>query len=133
MSNNYILNNDPSPISFEVKVGTTVAVGTVVTRLLPDDSVVDVATSDPAASGNIPNTPLGASSALIDSSLIVTTTLKAGEADDLDQVFQDLAMKVTLHGGADGDQTFKVANADKKKFPADRSIVAVIVVDLQKK
>jgi hypothetical protein len=133
MSNIYHLDNDPSPISFEVKVGTTVSAGTAVTRLLSDNSEVDVASSDPADSGNMQVTALGASNALIDSSLVVTTTLKAGKADNLDQVFQNLVMEVTLHGGADGDQTFPVADNDKKEFPATQSIVAVIVVDLQKK
>jgi hypothetical protein len=133
MSITYNLNNNSSAISCEVNVGTTVAAATAVTKILSDNTVVDVASSDPAASGNLPITPIGSSAALIKSSLVATTTLKAGKADNLDQVFQNLVMEVTLHGGPDGDQTFPVANADKTEFPATRSIVAMIVVDFQKK
>jgi hypothetical protein len=132
MSSIYFLKTDQSQITVRVGVGTIGNAGTVAKKFRPGDSgVVDVASSTPESSGNIPDTSLGASADLLGSVLVVITAIKLGENDNLDQAFENLFMSITLNGGLDGEQTFKIGDSDKSKFVDTKSIVASKAIKFQ--
>jgi hypothetical protein len=132
MSSIYFLRNDGSQVDFEVTVGTIGNAGTVAKKFRPGDSgVVIVGSSTPESNGNISRTPLGVSADLISSVLVIQTVILLGKNDDLDRAFDNLFMSVTLNGGLDGEQTFKITDADKSKFEPPKSIVVVKAIKFQ--
>lgn len=131
MSNIYFLRNDQSPVDFNVQVGTIGNVGAVAKKLRTGGNVEIVGSSTPQSSGNIAKTELGFSSDLIGSVLVVVVSVKLGKKDNLNQAFENLFMAVTLNGGLDGEQTYKITDAEKTKFEDTKSIVATKAIKLQ--
>ncbi|HEX5153288.1 MAG TPA: hypothetical protein VFW07_17680 [Parafilimonas sp.] len=132
MSDIYFLKNDQSSIDFEVQVGTIGNVGTVAKKFRAGNSGVQiVGTSSSSNGGDIETTNLGISLDLIGSVLVVTTGIILGKKDDLNQAFENLFMAVTLTGGLDGKQVYKINDTEKSKFEDTRSIVAAKAIKLQ--
>ena len=114
-----------------MQVGTIGNAGTVIKRWRSGGSNQGYPSSNPENNGSITGCDLGVSTELIGSTIVITTGILLGQNDNLDQAFQNLSIKITLRGGLDGDQTYKIGDTEKSKFPDNKSIVAAKAIKLQ--
>ncbi len=132
MSNIYHLLNNANDISLQVKVGTIGNPSTIATKHRVGGSFEEVARSAKNAAGNVAKKKIGVSSELIGSTLVIDTAilLDGVPANQLDQAFENLFLRVTLFGGLDGEQFYDIAPSEKKQFMDKKLIVASKAVKL---
>lgn len=110
MSAIYYLKNDESNISFKMEVGTTGNVSTIVYTSRSGTGINNQTDSKPTENGNIPTTILGSAGNLIGARLIVSIDIRPGKGKSLDEIYDQLKVKLTLYGGVDGEQSYQRAN-----------------------
>lgn len=131
MSNIYYLRNNSDPVSFSVQIGTIGNPGANVSLKRSGSSVKPVTFTPDPQTFNIPVTPLGISSDLIGSTLVVSLVVLFTAQDDLNQALAGLSMNVSLTGGLDGAQSYPLVDAEKTLYADKMLIVAVKAIKLQ--
>ena len=123
MENTYRLKKDNSEIKIKVKVGT---IGNASTIVSEKGAVGEILKSKPEDNGNINKRKLGVSGELINTTIIadLAILLDGVPKNQLDQAFENLFVRVTLFGGADGEQSFDIGPGEKLQFNDKKLIVA---------
>ena len=121
----YYIRNDASLVMIDVRPVTIGIASTVVQLKRSGGSVVNLGDSGSDATGHIHHLPVGTSSDLSNTVLVVTTVINLVHLpqNQWDSVFEQLRIKYKISGGMDGDQDFNVDNDDRIRL-MDNQIIA---------
>lgn len=125
-SRNYYIRKDQALIMIDVRPVTIGIASTVVQLKRSGGTVVSLGDSGGDATGIIHHLPVGTSSDLVNTVLVVTTVVNLVhlQPNQWDSVFEQLRISYKLSGGMDGNQDFNMDNDDRIRI-MDNQIIAV--------
>jgi len=124
-SRNYYIRDDKALIMIDVRPVTIGIASTVVQLKRTGGTVVNLGDSGSDATGTIQHLPVGTSSDLVNTVLVVTTVINLVHLPQAqwDSVFEQLRIHYKLTGGMDGTQDFNVDHDDRIRI-MDNQIIA---------
>ena len=101
-------------------------IGNASTIVSEKGAVGEILKSKPEDNGSINKRKLGLSDDLVNKTIIsdLAILLDGVPSNQLDQAFENLFVRVTLFGGADGEQSFDIGPGEKLQFNDKKLIVA---------
>jgi hypothetical protein len=122
----YYLKQDQSLIMIDVKPVTIGIASTVVQLKKSGGTVVNLGDSSSDATGSIHHLPVGISSDLVNTVLVVTSVINLIHLppDQWDSVFEQLRITYRVTGGMDRSQDFNLDNDDKIRLMEHQIIAA---------
>jgi hypothetical protein len=121
----YYIRDDHSLLLLNVRPVTIGIASTVVQLKRSGGTVLNLGDSGSDASGVIHHLPVGNSSDLVNTVLVVTTivNLVSVPQNQWDNVFEQMRVSYRLSGGMDGSQDYNVDNDDRIRI-MDNQIIA---------
>jgi|GEM_PF-1610890 len=129
----YFLKKGQAVVSLEVTPTSIGIVSSVAKLKKTGGTIVDIGDSGNDATGKIPLVPVGKSSDLLSSVLVITNIidLTAVPKNQWKQVFDTLRITYHLEGGADGPQDFNVDTDDKSQLMEGKFIIATKAIKFE--